>query len=182
LWTNHIFLMMYSVANWRCFFTTLLAAHVALLVCGAILFNLCLLDFFKEYVYICCGRVCLCVPLFWYWFGLGWFCHVLYYHGQPSGWEILSSLTAFSKTQHNSLPTNYILIWINAGCAPYEGISIDSRGERMYREGDNLWLQAIIFFFMFDFCRIISSIPTAISGAEDIQKWLDISLEVCSAT
>jgi len=39
-----------------------------------------------------------------------------------------------------------------------------------------------LIFFMFDFCRIISSIPTAISGAEDIQKRLDISLEVCSAT
>ena len=145
MWTiSPLFNNLLSSKLERWFFTTLLVAHVALLVRGAILFNLWLLDFFKEHVYICCGRVCLCVPLFWYWYGLGWFCHVLYYHGQPSGWEILSSLTAFSKTQHNNLPTNYIVIWINAGCAPYEGISIDSRGERMYREGDNLWLS---YFF-----------------------------------
>jgi hypothetical protein len=39
-----------------------------------------------------------------------------------------------------------------------------------------------LIFFMFDFCRIIYSIPTVISGVEDIQKRLEISLEVCSAT
>jgi hypothetical protein len=39
-----------------------------------------------------------------------------------------------------------------------------------------------ILFSMLDLCRLVSSILTVISGAEDIQKRLDISLEVCSAT
>ena len=62
---SHLFNNVLSSKLERCFFTTLLVAHVVLLVCGAILFNLWLLDFFfKEYVYICCGKVCLCISLF----------------------------------------------------------------------------------------------------------------------
>jgi len=52
----------------------------------------------------------------------------------------------------------------------------------MYPGGDNLRLQAIFSFSCLVFIAYFLLYLLLISGAEDIQKRLDISLEVCSAT
>ena len=85
-------------------------AHVALLVRGTILFNLWLLDFFQRVIiYVVKELVCVlpCSDTDLGWVDLAILCIIMVNHQDMIDFELM---TAISKTQHNSLRNNYILI------------------------------------------------------------------------